>query len=78
VLAVGATLVKPGGSLVYAVCSLIAKEGRSQIASFLNINKGWKAVPIDAGVGRADGHGLMLSPSHDGTDGFFIARLARS
>jgi 16S rRNA (cytosine967-C5)-methyltransferase len=78
VLAVGATLVKPGGTLVYAVCSLIAKEGRSQIASFLNINKGWKAVPIDAGVGRADGHGLMLSPSHDGTDGFFIARLARS
>jgi 16S rRNA (cytosine967-C5)-methyltransferase len=78
VLQTAAQLVKPGGVLVYAVCSLIAREGRSQIATFLNNNKSeWKAVPIDAEIGRPDGAGLILTPGHDGTDGFFVARLAR-
>ncbi len=78
VLGLGAKLVKPGGTLVYAVCSLIAREGRSQIATFLNQNKGWKAECIDLGVGRADGHGLILTPTHDTSDGFFVVRLSKS
>jgi 16S rRNA (cytosine967-C5)-methyltransferase len=78
VLRTGAALVRPGGILVYAVCSLIAREGRSQIATFLNENPEWKAEPILADVGRADGAGLILTPAHDGTDGFFMARLARA
>ncbi len=78
VLRLGASLVKPGGVLVYAVCSLIAREGRSQIATFLNINRGWKAEVITVGVGRPDGNGVILSPAHDGTDGFFIARLTKA
>ena len=78
VLSLGASLVKPGGSLVYAVCSVIAREGRSQIASFLNETRGWKVDAIDVGVGRADGQGIILTPAHDGTDGFFIARLTKS
>ena len=78
VLSLGASLVKPGGSLVYAVCSVIAREGRSQIASFLNETRGWKAEVIDVGVGREEGHGTILTPAHDGTDGFFIARLTKS
>lgn len=78
VLSVGASLVKPGGVLVYAVCSLIAREGKSQIASFLNETREWKAETISLGVGRVDGHGICLSPAHDGTDGFFIARLTKS
>lgn len=78
VLSLGASLVKPGGSLVYAVCSVIAREGRSQIASFLNETRGWKADVIDVGVGREEGHGIILTPAHDGTDGFFIARLTKS
>jgi 16S rRNA (cytosine967-C5)-methyltransferase len=78
VLRVGASLVKPGGVLVYAVCSLIAREGKSQIASFLNETIGWKAESISLGAGRADGHGIVISPAHDGTDGFFIARVKKS
>ncbi len=78
VLKLGAALVKPGGALVYAVCSLIDREGPDQIGAFLNDNKGWTAAPIQVDMGRKHGLGLRLSPAHDGSDGFFIARLTRS
>ena len=78
VLNIGAALVKPGGVLVYAVCSLIDREGADQVAAFLAANKGWKAEPIELGMGREHGPGHMLTPAHDGTDGFFIARLAKA
>ncbi len=78
VLKLGAGLAKPGGSLVYAVCSLIESEGKAQIESFLSVHKDWQAVPLDLPVGRPCGEGHLLSPHHDATDGFFIARLLRS
>ncbi|HET6526563.1 RsmB/NOP family class I SAM-dependent RNA methyltransferase [Sphingopyxis sp.] len=76
-LAIGADLVAPGGKLLYAVCSVIAREGRAQVDDFLNRNPGWTA---DAGylpeaIGRAAGAGFLLTPGHDGCDGFFLARL---
>lgn len=77
VLSIGAGLVKPGGTLVYAVCSLIAAEGAARIAAFLESEKEWEAEDLAALPGRTDGQGRRLSPAHDGTDGFFIARLAR-
>jgi 16S rRNA (cytosine967-C5)-methyltransferase len=72
-----ATLVRPGGSLVYAVCSILSREGAGQIAGFLDRHSSWirEATPIAGG--RADGAGKLLTPGHDATDGFFIARLAR-
>jgi len=71
-------LVKPGGRLVYAVCSLLSREGAGQIDRFLERHSSWisEATPIAAG--RLDGAGRLLTPGHDGTDGFFIARLVRS
>jgi 16S rRNA (cytosine967-C5)-methyltransferase len=78
VLALGAALVKPGGTLVYAVCSLIEREGPTQVEAFLRANKGWKSEEISPGLGQKHGPGLWLSPSHDGCDGFFIARLAKA
>ena len=78
VLALGASLVKPGGALVYAVCSLIDGEGHNQVEAFLADNKGWRSETIDVGIGRPHGAGLILTPAHDGVDGFFIARLIRS
>jgi 16S rRNA (cytosine967-C5)-methyltransferase len=78
VLDLAAPLVKPGGALVYAVCSLIGREGADQIAAFLGRHSGWSVQePLD-GVGRADGPGRLLTPGHDDTDGFFVARLIRS
>jgi len=74
ILELGAPLVRPGGALVYAVCSLIEGEGAGQVARFLTDNPLWRVeAPFE--VGRAQGVGRMLTPAHDATDGFFVARL---
>ncbi len=74
-LDVAAALVKPGGRLVYVTCSLLDAEGADQIAAFLARHPGWRAAAPQLGAGRPRGAGLRLDPSHDGTDGFFVARL---
>ena len=68
-------LVKPGGHLVYAVCSLFACEGRDQIEAFLSRHPDFAAAQPDFAAGRADGAGILLTPAHDGSDGFYLARL---
>ena len=76
-LDLAATLVRPGGRLVHVVCSLLDAEGADQIAGFLDRNPGWRAEPLALPAGSPRGAGLRLTPEHDGTDGFFIARLER-
>ena len=70
--------VRPGGRLVYVTCSLLDTEGADQVQAFLARNDGWAADPVDLPLGRARGAGWRLAPFHDGTDGFFIARLTRA
>jgi 16S rRNA (cytosine967-C5)-methyltransferase len=76
-LDLGAELVKPGGRLVYAVCSLLSREGAGQIAGFHTRHSSWISEQIRIAGGRVDGPGRLLTPGHDGTDGFFVARLRR-
>jgi 16S rRNA (cytosine967-C5)-methyltransferase len=76
-LTVAAKLVRPGGALVHVVCSLLDVEGRDQVATFLAVHPGWTAERPRIGFGRPHGLGLRLTPAHDGTDGFFVARLKR-
>lgn len=78
VLDIGAALVRPGGALVYIVCSLLDEEGAGQVAAFLADRPAWRAAPLDLPAGRAHGPGLRLTPAHDATDGFFVARLTRA
>jgi 16S rRNA (cytosine967-C5)-methyltransferase len=78
ILDFAAPLLSPGGVLVYATCALTEREGRGQVEAFLARHTGWIAEPIDLGVGRAHGPGLLLTPGHDGSDGFFFARLRRA
>jgi 16S rRNA (cytosine967-C5)-methyltransferase len=66
-------LVRPGGALVYAVCSLLAEEGRGQAEAFGARSSLVAEAPLIPG-GRPAGPGLLLTPGHDGTDGFFVAR----
>jgi 16S rRNA (cytosine967-C5)-methyltransferase len=76
-LDIGAETVASGGHLVYAVCSLLDDEGREQVVAFLNRHDGWRAQAIAVPAGRPHGDGTLLTPHHDGTDGFFFARLEK-
>lgn len=75
-LDLAAPLVKPGGRLVYAVCSLLAREGRGQADTF-TARSGLLPQPVATDAGRAAGTGRLLSPAADGTDGFFVACWTR-
>jgi 16S rRNA (cytosine967-C5)-methyltransferase len=86
ILDAAARLVKPGGGLIYATCSVLPAENERQIEAFLQRNPEFAAVPV-ADVWRdamgADpppeigGPYLRLSPLRHGTDGFFAATLVR-
>ncbi|CAM4137883.1 transcription antitermination factor NusB [Paracoccus yeei] len=80
------SLLKPGGRLVYATCSLLPAEGEDQLAAALARHPGVAAEPASApGVDpawRTAQGGLRLRPDlwpeRGGMDGFFIARLRKS
>ena len=74
-LEVAARLVRPGGSLVYAVCSILAREGAGQVDDFLGRHSSWIAQDTLATIGRSDGRGRLLTPACDSTDGFFVATM---
>jgi 16S rRNA (cytosine967-C5)-methyltransferase len=75
-LDIATELVRPGGHLVYAVCSLLAVEGRDQ-ADALTRRSSLVPTPPAISLGRPAGPGWVLSPAWDGTDGFFVARWQR-
>jgi len=70
-----AMLVRPGGRLAYVTCSLLDAEGAGQADGFLARHPQWRADPPVLPAGRPRGKGMRLTPFHDGTDGFFIARF---
>ncbi len=78
ILRAGAAATRPGGTLVYSVCTISRAEGREVVETFLAEHPEFTA---DALGDPADGPGrdpwLSLLPHRDGTDGFFIARLRR-
>ena len=73
-----APLVRPGGLLVYATCSLARTENAAVIAGFLRENPAFTPQPpaADFGFTPAEG-GLTVWPSRHDTDGFFVAALRR-
>jgi 16S rRNA (cytosine967-C5)-methyltransferase len=82
-----AGLTAPGGTLVYAVCSLEPEEGVSQIEAFLRRRKDFARAPISAedvfDAAFVSGEGdLATLPCYwsdrSGMDGFYAARLRRS
>ena len=76
-LDIASELVRPGGQVVYAVCSLLSREGAAQIDRFLHHRSSWISEQAPISAGRSDGAGRLLTPGHDRTDGFFVARLSR-
>ena len=77
-LDIASPLVKPGGYLVYIVCSLLAREGEGQISDFVKARSDFSKVDAANTKAVASGDGFILTPARHGTDGFFFARLQRS
>ncbi|PAW82266.1 MAG: hypothetical protein B9S27_03395 [Opitutia bacterium Tous-C8FEB] len=73
-----APLVRPGGLLVYATCSLARSENAAVIAGFLRENPAFAPQPPAADFGFTPAEGcLTVWPSRHDTDGFFVAALRR-
>ncbi len=66
ILAGGAAATRPGGALVYSVCTISAAESDGILDEFLAARPDWSCDSR-----------RQLAPDIDGTDGFFIARLRR-
>jgi 16S rRNA (cytosine967-C5)-methyltransferase len=87
ILDAASRLVKPGGGLVYATCSILPAENERQIEAFLGRHPEFELVPVEhlwpEAVGtdapaQAPGNPyLRLSPLVHGTDGFFAAAMVR-
>lgn len=81
ILASAARLVKPGGRLVYATCSLLREENEDQVARFLAADPSFRKLPLTEAApelaGLAEQDALLLTPARHKTDGFFAAVLER-
>jgi 16S rRNA (cytosine967-C5)-methyltransferase len=71
-------LLRPGGRLLYATCSVLRDENEGQVDAFLAAHPEAAAVPLDARFGRASGAGRQRLPGEDGMDGFFYALLRKA
>ncbi|MCC0014921.1 MAG: RsmB/NOP family class I SAM-dependent RNA methyltransferase [Rhodobiaceae bacterium] len=93
VLDMAAPTLKPGGTLVYATCSLLSAENSDQVKAFLERHPGFEVLDVrdlvPARLGAETGQqllaaarvapeGLTLSPHRTGTDGFFVSILRRT
>ena len=67
----------PGGTLLYATCSIVRGENDAQIAAFRARTPGAVLEPLDARFGHDTGNGHQRLPGEDGMDGFFYARLRK-
>ena len=86
-LAAALDMLRPGGTLVYCVCSLQAQEGEQRIAELLAGHAAPELVPIEAG--ELAGQTAFITPLGElrtlpchwpewgGIDGFYAARLRR-
>jgi 16S rRNA (cytosine967-C5)-methyltransferase len=81
ILRAAAALLKPGGRLVYATCSLLAEENEGIVEAFVAADPAFRIVDCDSvfaqqKIALRTGAYLRLTPHRHGTDGFFGAVLA--
>jgi 16S rRNA (cytosine967-C5)-methyltransferase len=75
-----AALLRPGGAVVYSVCSLMPEEGHEVVKRFFADNPQYQIDPHPparaqiADLLRDDGT-LLTRPDRSGLDGFFAARI---
>jgi 16S rRNA (cytosine967-C5)-methyltransferase len=81
ILAAAARLVKPGGRLVYATCSLLSEENEAAADAFAAAHPEFQALSCAELLATQrialEGERLRLWPHRQGTDGFFAAAFTR-
>jgi 16S rRNA (cytosine967-C5)-methyltransferase len=79
ILAASARRVKPGGTLVYAVCSTDARESEDVIGEFLTAQPSFARAPIPERYAPflTPLGDVLVPPGIAGRDGFYIARVTR-
>jgi 16S rRNA (cytosine967-C5)-methyltransferase len=86
ILASASRLLKPGGRLVYATCSVLPEENEATVQDFLAAHPDFEAVDAAQELARlkvpeaaflCEGGHLRLWPHRHGTDGFFAAVIVR-
>jgi 16S rRNA (cytosine967-C5)-methyltransferase len=70
-------LLAPGGTLLYATCSVLCEENDAQIARFVASRGDVHVQPIEAIWGRALQYGRQVLPGEEEMDGFYYALLRR-
>jgi 16S rRNA (cytosine967-C5)-methyltransferase len=82
ILTAAARLVKAGGRLVYATCSLLHEENENIVDAFLAAHQEFQRRPCNEllqqqGIALDTGEDLRLLPHVHGTDGFYATVLER-
>jgi 16S rRNA (cytosine967-C5)-methyltransferase len=73
--------VRPGGRLLYAVCSVLREEGEGVVDAFLASHADFERAPFDGDLVRriaGESPTVRLLPTEHGTDGYFLASLRRA
>lgn len=83
ILDAASRLVRKGGRLVYATCSVLTEENEAQVQAFVAAHPDFTVLPLArawamAGAAPGAGEFLSLTPRLHGTDGFFTAVLERT
>jgi len=71
-------MLRPGGTLLYATCSILPEENAGQVDAFLARTPDAVVVPLAEAFGHAAGPGRQRLTGEDGMDGFFYARLRKA
>jgi 16S rRNA (cytosine967-C5)-methyltransferase len=70
-------MLAPGGTLLYATCSILRDENQFQIEAFLQRTRGAGFLPLGDAYGHDSWAGRQRLPGEHGADGFFYARLLK-
>jgi 16S rRNA (cytosine967-C5)-methyltransferase len=73
-----ARLVRPGGRIVYATCSMLPEENEAQVEAFMSKHPEFQLDPPERFPAPLTGPYLKLTPAQHGCDGFFAAALTRA
>ena len=71
-------LLKPGGVLLYATCSVFREENDAVIGRFLQAQGGAESVTIGLAMGIKSDYGRQLLPGAGGADGFYYSLLRKA